>query len=307
MTEVTGCEILNQIDNKSYTLYVEWFDSHFKLTLLESTISPLCGEMDTKDINNFSNTLSKSFDEYFKQTKKILCGKDKTINFFIEKETLTWKNNVWTFGIIKLHSILDIQVVCNNLRQLLKLYRSVQDRTSLLEEEKQNLMNENKELNSKVEKMIETKTTMERNLYKKFILVLNSKKMKIKELENEINKKQQNIENIVFDATTDESEGSERENQVIKIDPPMISTKVSKRKSSGNNKPISTKQTRKMNYSVDDKITDKPSGSRHCVNSEVDTSHEEQTCKSPFYSKSKKSKSSLNLVEEAPEEELFSQ
>ncbi|XP_076749864.1 uncharacterized protein LOC143422814 [Xylocopa sonorina] len=305
MTEVTGCEILNQVDNKFYTLYVEWFNSHFKLMLLEPTIPPLCGEMDTKDINNFSSTLSKSFDEYFEQTKKILCGKDKTINFLIKNETLQWKNNVWTFGIIKLHSILDIQVVCNSLQQLLKLYQCIQDRASLLEEEKQNLMNVNKELNSKVEEMIETKISMERNLYKKFILLLNSKKMKIRELESKINENQQNTEDFVFDATTDESEASEREDHVVEIDPAIVSSKVGKRKSPGNNKPMNTKQAKKIDYNADDKITNKPSSSRHCANNKIDTS---DNCKEQTYSsENKKSESSLNLVEEASEEELFSQ
>lgn len=45
MIRVNSCEIVNQIDNKCFTLYVEWLNSHFKVILLEPTMSPLSGEV----------------------------------------------------------------------------------------------------------------------------------------------------------------------------------------------------------------------------------------------------------------------
>ena len=45
MTEVTAYEIFNKIDNKNYTLYVEWFNLCLKIMLLNSTIPPLTGEV----------------------------------------------------------------------------------------------------------------------------------------------------------------------------------------------------------------------------------------------------------------------
>ena len=48
MTNVTACEIINQADKKYFTLYAEWFESHFKVMLLESTSTPLGGMVRTR-------------------------------------------------------------------------------------------------------------------------------------------------------------------------------------------------------------------------------------------------------------------
>lgn len=45
MTNVTACEIFNEADKKYFTLYAEWFESHFKVMLLESTSTPLGGKV----------------------------------------------------------------------------------------------------------------------------------------------------------------------------------------------------------------------------------------------------------------------
>lgn len=56
MTKITACKIFNQIDNKYYTLYVEWFNLHFKVMLLNSIMSPLTGEVSSqiKEIQNLN-------------------------------------------------------------------------------------------------------------------------------------------------------------------------------------------------------------------------------------------------------------
>lgn len=48
MTNVTACEIFNEADKKYFTLYAEWFESHFKVMLLESTSTPLRGKVRTR-------------------------------------------------------------------------------------------------------------------------------------------------------------------------------------------------------------------------------------------------------------------
>lgn len=284
MAKITVCEIFNQIDDKYYTLYVEWFNSHLKIMLLESKILPLIGEMNTKSINDFSNELSKSFDEYFTETKKILCGKDTEIKYFVKNKILEWRNNVWILGRIELHSILDIQIICENFQQLLKFYQSIENKVTILEEENKNLIHKNEKLNLEIEKMIEIKTTMEQDLYKKFIALLNSKKKKIKELENTIKEKESSKKSI-FDVCTDESEESEKEDQTGNY----ISTLSTKQKSFINNNPKKIQKNKKIDNISDDKIIYEASSSKDDSNN----------------FSSKKSRSSLTFTEEESDNELF--
>ncbi|KOX71648.1 DNA repair protein XRCC4 [Melipona quadrifasciata] len=313
MTEVTAYEIFNKIDNKNYTLYVEWFNLCLKIMLLNSTIPPLTGEvsvvgkarnlnlihMDTESINYFSSQLFKSSDEYVEETKQILGGKDTKIQFLVKDEIFEWKKNAWTLGRIKLRTVSDIQVICESFQQLLKFFQNIQEKITILEKENTNLINVNKELSSKIEEMIEIKSTMEQDLYKKFIIILNSKKKKIKELTDVI-KEKENTGKSIFDVCTDEE--SEKEDEAVKNI--TISTKVSKKKSLNDISSKSIQETKKANHIITDKVIPKASTSSDWRENEINTlnkkvdENEEESC-SP-----KKSKSNLNFEEES-EEELF--
>lgn len=239
--------------------------------------------MNTKSINDFSNELSKSFDEYFTETKKILCGKDTEIKYFIKNEILEWRNNTWILGKIELHSISKIQL-CENFQQLLKFYQSIQNKITTLEKENKNLIHINEKLNLEIENMIEIKTTMEQNLYKKFTVLLNSKKKKIKELKNIIKEKESNKKSI-FDVCTDGSEESEKEDQ---IENSTLSI-INKRKSFINNKPQKIQKNEKTDNISDDKIIYEASSSKDYSNN----------------FNSKKLKSSLTFTEKKSDNELF--
>ncbi|CAK9797695.1 hypothetical protein ANTPLA_LOCUS1306 [Anthophora plagiata] len=297
--KVTACEIFNQVDSKCYTLYTEWFNSHFKVILLEPTMSPLYGEMCVKDVNYFSDELSKSTDEYLKETEKILCQKDKDIKFFIQDKTLVWKNNVWTMGQIELCPIYDISVISERFQQLSKLHQSVQDKLNTLEKENENLIHLNKELSLKIEKMIEMKTSMEQELYSKFVTILNSKKRKIKELEDAM--KEKRSKESIFDAQTDESEESERE------DPP-ITIKIGKRKSQSNSS-VDKQKTKKLDCIVNSETACNTSNSDNFEENKKHTMREKGSVyeKQSSDSKDRTLRTSLNFNEEEPEEELFSQ
>lgn len=241
--------------------------------------------MNTKNINDFSNELSKSFDEYFTETKKILCGKDTEIKYFIKNKILEWRNDTWILGKIQLHSISDIQIICENFQQLLKFYQSIQNKIITLEEENKNLIYINEKLKLKIEKMIKIKTIMEQDLYKKFIVILNSKKKKIKELKNTIQEKESSNTSI-FDVCT-ESEESEKEDETENYI--SILSTISKRKSFINSKPQKIQKDKKTDNISDDKIIYEASSSKDY---------------SSNFS-SKKSKSSLTLTEEESDNELF--
>ncbi|CAK9832885.1 hypothetical protein ANTRET_LOCUS9649 [Anthophora retusa] len=297
--KVTACEIFNQVDSKYYTLYTEWFNSHFKVILLEPTISPLYGEMGVKDVNYFSDELSKSTDEYLKETEKILCQKDKDIKFFIQDKTLVWKNNIWTMGQIELCPIYDISTISERFQQLSKLYQSVQDKLNTLGKENENLIHLNKELNLKIEKMMKIKNSMEQELYRKSLTILNTKKRKIQELEDAM--KEKRSKESIFNAQTDESEESERE------DPP-ISIKTNKRKSQRNSS-ADKQKIKKLDCIVNSKTTCNTSNSNNFEENKKYTMREKESAyeKQSSDSKDRTPRTSLNFNDEEPEEELFSQ
>ena len=300
MTNVTACEIFNQADEKYFTLYAEWFESHFKVMLLESTSTPLGGKMNTEDVNYFCNQLSKSSNEYLRETKEILCGNDKGIQFILRNTELEWKKNVWTLGTIKLHPVSDMKIISESFQRSLKLYQSIQEKVSLLEKENKILKDIKEKLSIDIEKMIEIKSTMEQDLTKKFLLLLNSKKEKLRELENALNKKQSSEESI-FNVRTDESEESEDENNKANNDC-RPSTAIGKRKSICDNDFKSTQKARKTDgiistdCTVNSEISQKTSAN-NADNHELQSS----TCGN------RKSTSSLNFIEEVSEEELFSE
>lgn len=268
--------------------------------------------MDTGEVNYFCDQLDKSCDEYLNDTKKILCGKNNDIQFFIQNKILQWKRNMWTLGKIELHSILDIQIICESFQQLLKVYQNIQDEITTLKEENTNLADTNKELSSKVEKMIEIKRSMEQNLYEKFIMVLNSKKKKIKELEA-AGKDKQNTSESNFNAATDESDELEQVDETVNIVPKEYKND-GKRKSLDYNGPESLQKNRKIDYinhentnhkasCSKDYTNDKVCALKDCESIEEKNIYGQQSCSA----ENRNSRSSLNFVEEESEEELFSQ
>ena len=298
MTNVTACEIFNQADEKYFTLYAEWFESHFKVMLLESTSTPLGGKMNTKDVDYFCSQLSKSSEEYLQETKEILCGNDKGIQFILQNTELEWKKNVWTLGTIKLHPVSDTKIISESFQRSLKLYQSIHEKVSMLEKENKILKDIKEKLSFDIEKMIEIKTTMEQDLTKKFLLLLNSKKKKLRELENALNKKQSTEESI-FDVRTDESEESEGENDK-RNNACRPSTAIGKRKSIRDNDFKSTQKARKT-----DGVTDCTVDSE--INHETSVSNGDSHKLQSSSSGNRKSNSSLNFIEEVSEEELFSE
>ncbi|XP_031828772.2 uncharacterized protein LOC116425332 isoform X1 [Nomia melanderi] len=294
MTKINTCEIFNEIDKKYYTLYIEWFNSYFKVTLLEPTMLPLNGKMDTKEIQFFCEQLSKSFEEYFLETKKIFSGKNEDIQFLIEDTILKWKNNTWTLGRINLNLVSDVKIISESFQQSLKFYQGVQEELNILKEENKSLVHINIKLKSDLDKMIEVKTGMEQDMFKKFSLILNSKKRKLWEIHN-ILKKKEDTKASAFHVSTDESEESDEGNY-----------RKSKIKKISNDNSVHIQK-----IAIDEEISQKPSTSRDCMkkNTKVkkndteqkDEMQREKNC----IPEARKSRSSLNFIEES-EDELFS-
>ncbi|XP_043250547.1 DNA repair protein XRCC4-like isoform X1 [Colletes gigas] len=302
MRKISTCEILNEIDKKYFRLYVEWLDlSHFKVILFEPSMPPLIGEMNINDINYFCDELSKSTDEYLQEVESILCGKDKDIQFFIQNTALEWKKKIWTRGKIKLRSDLNVDIISKHFQRSLKFYQSVQEKLTLSEKENENLIDIKNKLCSDIEQMIKVKTNIEQNLYKRFVLILNSKKKKIRELENAI-KTKQGAKDSIFDVRTDESAESDTEDSKINKD--TIYTKDQKEKTI-NNRNAKVKKSNSLGNTdciVDDEISHITSTSKNLTTKKNENTNEQQTC--VFGTRTSRN---WSFIENDSEEELFSQ
>lgn len=206
MTKVNTYEIFNQADDKFYTLHIEWLNSHFEVILLEPSILPLNGKMNTEDIKSFCKELSKTVEDYVRETKEIFSGERKEIKFLIDENRIEWKNNLWILGKIDLNPVSDIKMISESFQRSLKFYQGIQKKLSSMEEENKSLTEKNIKLQSDIDKMIEAKIFMEQDMYKKFMLLLNAKKKKIQELEC---KKEQSTKESIYDVPTDESDESD--------------------------------------------------------------------------------------------------
>ncbi|KAG7202755.1 hypothetical protein KM043_009926 [Ampulex compressa] len=197
-------------------------------------------QLTTEDVQYFSDEHCISADEYLQNAKKAFYGKDIDVQFFIQNDAFEWKRkNIWTLGKIALSSVSEIEFISETLRRILNCYQSSQERLLTLEEENKSLKENQTRCTTAMERMVKLKLEMEKDLYKRFLLVLNSKKKKIRELEEALKNKEIK-ETTIFDAPTDPSGESEAENEREIIDIPKIPVKLEKRKISlkRNGKPM---------------------------------------------------------------------
>lgn len=248
--------------------------------------------MHIKNANYFLDHLDESFETYLEKTKHAFSGKNADIQFFLQDDTFTWKQqNILTRGEIAVHSFSNILILSDILKQSLELYQKCQEQALILENENKHLNEANIKLIADIEEMINKKTAMEKDLYTKFLLLLNTKKKRIKELLQDKSKK---TTKSVYDKTTDdESEESDIESKTV------YGTKSS--------------ETRicKMDYEDEQKITPKSSKKNlkrpMYFSSSKDTSPEPSTSKGKILQNIKdtiKSKQILNSSEES-EEDIF--
>ncbi|XP_047361761.1 DNA repair protein XRCC4-like [Vespa velutina] len=216
MSDITIVQILNEIDQIQYILYTEWKSTCFKIMLFKSSAVPLTGEMPENDINYYSQEHSKSFNEYLKETKDIFSGKNTDIQYFFQDNKFEWRRNKrWILGKITIFPISNIVLISEILYDILKQQQHLQKVISELRKENDLLKDNNKELSVNIEEMIEMKTNMEKELYKKFILILNAKKKKIRELEDSL-KNTKYEQKSLFDVSTDQSEDSDTDDKSAK-------------------------------------------------------------------------------------------
>lgn len=172
--------------------------------------------MHMENAKDFLDYLDESFETYLEKTKHAFSGKNADIQFFLEDDTFTWKQqNIVTRGEITVHSLSNILILSDTLKQSLELYQTCQERALTLENENEHLTKTNTKLIADIEEMIKIKTTMEEDLYIKFLLLLNTKKKKIRELQQALSNTKKTTKSVYDETTDDESEGSDVENKKV--------------------------------------------------------------------------------------------
>lgn len=173
--------------------------------------------MHVENANYFLDHLDESFETYLEKTKHAFSGKNTDIQFFLQDNTFTWKQqNILTHGEIAVRSLSNILILSDTLKQSLELYQKCQKRALALENENEHLKKANIKLIAEIEELTNTKITMEKDLYMKFLLLLNTKKKKIRELQQD--KSKQMTKSVYDETTDDESEGSDVESKKVKYD-----------------------------------------------------------------------------------------
>jgi len=254
--------------------------------------------MHTERANYFLEQLEEPLEIYLEKTRQAFSGKNMDIQFFLQDDTFIWKQqNILTRGEITLHPFSNLLIISDTLKQLSEFYQKCQEQIIALEKENKYLNETNKKLNTDIEKMIEIKNNMEEDLYEKFLLLLNTKKKKIRELQEIIDRNKEATKSVYDETTDDQSEESNIENKKIC--------------DTGTKSP-STKK-RKMNYKSQQKTVPKnnrynfaSSSSSNDASPEPSTSKDKRTLCSTD-ARRIHSKQLLDTPEEESEEDLFSQ
>lgn len=166
--------------------------------------------MKDEEIIKFAENLSKTRNEYLHAVQESLSGKDESIEFYLKNSKLKWSKRQWMQGFVDVKPVSLSTDLPDVLKQFLLHNSRLNTKIETLKHENEELKAVQNQLKEKLESIIKIKNSIEDELYKKFIIILNSKKEKIRELETEL--KNKNISSLNqsksewFDASTDDSE-----------------------------------------------------------------------------------------------------
>lgn len=257
--------------------------------------------MHTENANYFLDHLDESFEKYLEKTRHAFSGKNADIQFFLHDDTFIWKQqNILTRGEIAIYPLSNILIISDTLKQLLELYQKCQEEILTLKKENKCLNESNIKLTTDIEEMINIKDKMEKDLYTKFLLLLNAKKKKIRELQKTLDNNKQTTKSVYDETTDDESQKSDAESKKVQS---TASSNSKKRKVDYKSEWKATPKSSKINFK---RCTNSPSSKD--ITPEPSTSRNKLTLHNINVSHTIKSKQILNISEEEEsEEDLFSE
>ena len=126
-----------------------------------------------------------------------------------------WKHRVWKKGTVEVTPVLDTIILGNMSKLWLQNCQKLLEGNKQLQDENTILTKNREEMIKKLEEIEKVKKKLEDSLYAQFLLLLNSKKRKIRELEEKLKQEEishsQSAYNVSTDESDDEQGGSEQE------------------------------------------------------------------------------------------------
>lgn len=243
----------------NFILCSEFLRYRIRVLILRNNNYPLIGDVTTTELWEMAAESFPGVEEEFQeQTKKAFSGKVQNYKFYLEENLLKWEEGLWTRGSIKLFPETDITNFSDIVLTTLEDFILNQTISSSIAEENKKLRDENESFKCQLEEMIKMKD-LEKHLLSKFILLLNEKKRKIRELVGEIEKLKEKYEPSAYQLSTDE-EMSDEEKEMNVTDSPIPSTSNAKcSKFKTEDKIVDFDNSRKME--IEEKVLSSPKSS----------------------------------------------
>ncbi|CAH1786194.1 unnamed protein product [Owenia fusiformis] len=198
MPEEQNLRKLTTIQGKTFYLLLESNksgDDGMDLLLSDGTICWI-GNLSEEDLSTLSGDYNMDIKAYTKQTIMALTSnKSSTLNFQYEVKVirnnveLTWKKHVPADDVkIKLGSVVleETDDSASSLSKILDFSiqnaAKLQERIKSLESDTERLASERAGAVKRLEKWVKSKEDMEKDMFEKFVTIVNSKKQKIREL-----------------------------------------------------------------------------------------------------------------------------
>ncbi|KAK0088330.1 hypothetical protein PV325_012328 [Microctonus aethiopoides] len=285
---VTSCNIKNEVDDKIMTLNVEWDDNDVKILIMRHGELPVRGQVTVAKLVEAAENFNKTKPEYLEDIKEELCGRNLEIQFFLKENLFMWKKKIWTRGKIICQTLLDTVELSNLLIDFVGKNCANQKALTSTEKENKKLKKKLEKMEKSMDKMVKIKNSIEDELLRRFLILLNSKKNRIRALRDQL---QEYKKDSIFEKSTDESDVEcidvdSQPSKRIKVD--TISNECDE---------ASTQFINSTNgLSIFNNIT----------RAIEDTHESDDSFELKFEETQNHTKNNLNIVDEDPEEDIFS-
>ena len=163
------------------------------------------------------STFSDSEEEYHKECRNVLSGRENDFEFSVEDDTFEWRKGIWTRGYIKVFPVFEIHVFSDFMQNILNNVGDMQVKYAELQKENEKVKRNLAALHDRLEDMIKIKNLMEAEIYKKCLLIVNTKKERIRELEKEL-KILKKTEVSLYEMSTDNENSDEEVTKKLSVE-----------------------------------------------------------------------------------------
>ncbi|XP_034940050.1 uncharacterized protein [Chelonus insularis] len=251
MDKITTCQIVNTFDESTLFLCVKWSKDEVKLIILRNGDVPLIGLTSIADLAKKAENFKKTEEEFIKEIQVQLLGQDEEVKFTLKDSIFTWKKKIWIHGQVKCETIDDTLKFANEIIEILIYNLEITKSFRKLKEEHDTLKQVNKEIEATMQILTDDKKTIEENMLKQCLPLLNSKKRRIRELEEE-NSILRSRKHDIFNQSTDESDGDNVQSEDFSQKKKVLKKKLYIEASSSNeSKIIENKRAKKQETKLD--------------------------------------------------------